>query len=102
MAKPGISNLPPEFHPMRDTVNIVARGRKLFTADSNFVGLCPPWAQPGDGLFYICGSKWPVILRPCSTSATVTYTLVGVCQVSDVSTETARSALRGAHEINIC
>lgn len=97
---------PDNMRVMRQLVDGIAGQKKLFTTRGGRIGLCPAWVGPGDELFHVSGSRWPVVLRERSMtfdpiSASATYELVGTCYVRGITEELVNDALCQAIRIHI-
>ncbi|KAI7321753.1 hypothetical protein KC340_g7303 [Hortaea werneckii] len=51
-----------ELVPVRRTVDRIASTKNLFRTTEGRIGLCGKWVRPGDELYHVSGSRWPVIL----------------------------------------
>ncbi|KAK8074128.1 hypothetical protein PG994_005027 [Apiospora phragmitis] len=67
----------------------LCEGRVLFLTEDGFVGLGPLSASPGDTLFFPWGSRFPVLMRPATTTGELRkeegqqkWLVVGPCYVS--------------------
>ncbi|KAG9243390.1 heterokaryon incompatibility protein-domain-containing protein [Calycina marina] len=54
-------------------------GRAMFTADHDYIGLCPADAQIGDQVMILLGASFPMLLRPIKDNNC--YMVVGACHV---------------------
>lgn len=83
-----------------------ASEEKLIKTTEGRIGLCPSWVEPGNALFHVIGSRWPVILRDrLGTDDTVlqptTYELVGTCYVRGITIEMVSDTLNQAEKIHV-
>jgi hypothetical protein len=54
------------MHELNGMLKLCCGGRRLFVTRNGYIGLCPPYAQPGDIVFVVSGISIPVLLRRCN------------------------------------
>lgn len=98
--------IPDELVPVRRTVDRSATHKNLFKTTDGRIGLCGKWVRPGDELYHVSGSRWPVILRrhPKTNDQSpgpALFELVGTCFMRGLSQDLVESALQRASKIHI-
>ncbi|RMY83831.1 hypothetical protein D0861_07247 [Hortaea werneckii] len=97
---------PDELLPIRRTVDKFVSAKKLFRTTKGRIGLCGKWVRPGDELYHVSGSRWPIILRrhpkaDHQSPGPALFELVGPCYMRGLSQDLVESALQRASQIHI-
>ncbi|RMX99667.1 hypothetical protein D0868_09427 [Hortaea werneckii] len=98
--------IPDRLVPVRRTVDRFASTKNLFRTTEGRIGLCGKWVRPGDELYHISGSRWPVVLRrhpraDFQPPEPARFQLVGTCYMRGLSQDLVESALQRASKIHI-
>jgi hypothetical protein len=68
-----------EMDVMTQKIEGYCGGRRMFTGEEGWIGLCPQGAKVGDRVFVVKGLKVPVLLRKVVGEVEGRYRLVGEC-----------------------